>query len=150
MKILNSKEKRELLKKIDEQFEINENPLKEKVIIESGDGRIWTATRDIEKVNLKNEKIETIGLYIGKIEKTGGVRLSIEGSQIIGPFANKNVITIDRKQLEYWIRGINLNYASGKGYILLKYEKDHVGCGKLHEKGILNHTPKERRIRELI
>jgi NOL1/NOP2/fmu family ribosome biogenesis protein len=91
-----------------------------------------------------------VGNYFGRIDKRGELRLSIEGSMKTGPLAIRNVVELNDKELGEWIRGINLDKRTGmKGYVMLKHGKDFVGCGKAYSQGILNHVPKERRIKNL-
>ena len=106
-------------------------------------------SKDIRKLDL-HFRTENIGIYFGQIDKRGELRLSIEGAMLVGPTAKKNVVELNDKELEEWIRGINLDKKTGKqGYLILKHGGNFVGCGKAYSEGILNHVPKERRIKKL-
>ena len=88
-----------------------------------------------------------LGLYIGKIE-SGEIRLSIEGSQLIGPTAKKNVLEITEKQVRNWLRGQNLETNSKqKAFVILKHKKDFLGSGKMKKGKVINSVPKIRRIK---
>ncbi len=84
------------------------------------------------------------GLYFGTIEKEG-IRLSIEGSFIVGRLAKKNVIEVDDETAKKWMSGEDLELPV-KGYIILKWRKFFLGCGKGNGKIVKNYVPKERRI----
>ena len=95
MRYYNSKQKRELQKNIDKSWgatiELNE-------IIVGGKNKLWHATKTVKKINTQRMRVETLGVYFGKYDKRGDLRLSIEGSQKIGPNAVKNVVEIDDKE----------------------------------------------------
>ncbi len=114
-----------------------------------GKEKIHIVTRDIEKIDLKNLRINSIGLYIAEV-KNEQLRLSIEGSQLIGPSATKNVCEIDDEQIKKWFKGedikVNEEY---EGFVILKHNNDYVGSGKYKEGHILNFVPKARRLLEV-
>jgi len=84
------------------------------------------------------------GLYFGTLEKNG-IRLSIEGSFIVGKLAKKNVIELDDEDARRWMRGEDLKLPV-KGYVILKWKNFFLGCGKGNGKIVKNYVPKERRI----
>ena len=84
------------------------------------------------------------GLYFGSLEKNG-IRLSIEGSFIVGKLAKKNVIELDNEKARRWMSGEDLELPI-KGYVILKWKNFFLGCGKGNGKVIKNYVPKERRI----
>ena len=51
------------------------------------------------KLDLSKFRINSFGLYFGKIENSG-IRLSIPGTQLIGKSADKNIIEIDKKLIQ--------------------------------------------------
>jgi len=90
-------------------------------------------------------RINSLGLYFGKIEKDG-LRLSIEGSQLIGNKSKKNVIKLDDNQVKEWMAGEVLEIKDYKGFVIIKHKNDFLGCGKAKEDRILNFVPKTRRL----
>ncbi|MBW2971853.1 hypothetical protein KY359_02345, partial [Candidatus Woesearchaeota archaeon] len=113
----------------------------------SSKDRLYLADKDMEKVDFRNLRVDKIGLYVATVNDKG-VRLSIEGSQILGPYAEKNVVDINDDDLAAWLRGEDLarKPEGCEGFIILRNMDDFVGCGKVTEKGILNFVPKTRRI----
>ena len=147
MRFYNKKQKKELEKQIEKtwgaQIKINE-------IIEGGKNKLWHVSEDVKKIRTGRLRVETIGNYFARYDKRGELRLSIEGSMKVGPYAKRNVVRITEKELGEWIRGMNLDKkVENKGYVILKYENNYVGCGKAYSKGILNHVLKNRRIKKL-
>lgn len=111
--------------------------------------RIFIVTRDLDKVNIKNIRINSLGLYIAEV-KGEQLRLSIEGSQLIGPSATKNVCELTREQLQQWFKGEDVKVeGSYEGFVILKHNGDYVGSGKFKEGYILNFVPKARRLLEM-
>ena len=92
---------------------------------------------------IKN-KLNSIGIYFCKYEKDG-IRLSIEGSMLMKN-PKKNVIKLNKKQFEEWMKGNDLEIKHPKEYVLLEYENMVVGCGKSNEENIRNFIPKSRRM----
>ena len=84
------------------------------------------------------------GIYFGTLEKTG-IRLSIEGCYIIGKLATKNVLELEDEKARKWMAGEDIEYPIS-GYVILKWRKFYLGCGKGNGKVIRNYVPKERRI----
>ena len=131
---------------LQDQFGISS--LGDSILIKSSKEKLWLTNRDVLDVDFSKMRVETIGFYFGKIEKQG-IRLSIEGSQIVGEKATKNIIDIDEKQLFMWLRGFDLGIRCESDYVLLRCGNDFVGCGKRKTDGILNFIPKDRRIKSL-
>jgi NOL1/NOP2/fmu family ribosome biogenesis protein len=121
----------------------------EKLAFIRGRERIYVINRDIEKVDMTNLRVNSMGLYIAEV-KNDQLRLSIEGSQLIGPGATKNVHELSKEQLRKWFMGQDIDVEGPyEGFVILKYENDYVGSGKFKEGLILNFVPKTRRLLEM-
>ena len=77
--------------------------------------------------------------------------MSMEGAQLIGPHAKKNILDIDQDQLRLWMKGedVELNKAENlglNGFVLLRHNQEIIGCGKMKEGKVLNFVPKTRRV----
>ncbi len=116
------------------------------VFLMSTKNRIYLAHKDIGKVNLNKLKINTIGMYFAEFRKEK-LRLSIEGSQLIGPLAKKNVVELPDVFIIPWLRGIDIAFkAEGSDFVIIKNKSDFMGCGKVMQDKILNFIPKARRL----
>ena len=147
--IFNKHETHEMLKKLNEQFGINEIPGS---IVMKGSERMFFYTGSFGKDEIEAIEtkifIERIGIYLGKIEE-GGIRLSIEGTQILGSQITKNFFEISEEQAEQWMKGHELNVKTGlRGFVVIKCKSDFLGTGKASEEKIGNFIPKNRRLRE--
>lgn len=151
LKILNKKQKQEIIEKLDEQFEIEEISGKiimmgkEKLFLFSGS----FTDNEIKKLE-KLTVIERIGFYFAKIdEPTNKIRLSIEGSQILKNQIKKNIFDLNEKEAEQWMKGQELQIKTGKkDFLIIKYKEDYLGSGKASEEKIGNFIPKNRRLKE--
>ncbi|MBI4453076.1 hypothetical protein HY636_00360 [Candidatus Woesearchaeota archaeon] len=186
---LNRKRIKEIFKILETQYglkKVYEEKLNYVFMI-NGDNRINIIDPSISNINLDVLHISSLGLYFGELKenennKGSEMRLSIEGSQIIGPFATKNVVEISEGLMRLWIRGYDIeikvndnlkserkneiemkdynkkmndekknekleNAKQENAFVILKYKNDFFGCGRLKDGIILNHIPKERRIK---
>lgn len=148
LKILNKKEKQEIEKKLNHQFGIQKIP---GVILSRGRERLFLFSGNFNEKQIKNlEKIvpvERIGVYFAKIVDWQ-IRLSIEGTQILKNQITRDIFELNKEQAEEWMMGRELNLKSGKkGFLVMKYKDDFLGCGKASEHKIGNFIPKTRRLK---
>ena len=143
LKILNNKEIKEILNLIEKQWGAKLDL--DYAFLKNQKNKVFLINKDLSKIDTSKLRINSIGMYFCETEK--GIRLSIEGSQIIGKKATKNIVEIDEQQAKQWLKGedleINGNYS---GFVILKHKNYFLGCGKFKEDKILNYVGKERRI----
>ncbi len=89
-------------------------------------------------------KTEHYGVYFGKLEKNG-LRLSIEGSQFIGPSAQKGILGVEEDKAIRWMSGEDIE-GEVRGYVIIRWGNYYLGCGKGNGEKIRNFIPKGRRI----
>ena len=119
----------------------------------SGQDKLYIVHKDVAKIDFRKLRIDSMGLYVGEYRKKQ-LRLSIEGSQLVGPKATKNVVTVDKDGAIKWLRGEDLiveDYTPlGKetptGFVIIRWNDDYLGTGKMKDGAILNHVPKARRL----
>lgn len=145
LKILNGREIRKI-------YELIENQWGAKVRLDCGflqnnKDRIFIVGRDISKIDISKLRLNSIGMYFCEYGKVG-IRLSIEGSQIIGPKALKNVIELDEEETKKWFKGEDLekDCKGCTGFAILKHKNDFLGSGKCAGSRILNYIAKARRV----
>ncbi|MFH1848851.1 MAG: hypothetical protein ABH879_01540 [archaeon] len=114
------------------------------VYLRSTKGKIFVVNRDIEWADFERLNINSVGLYIAEVCHDG-IRLSIEGSQLVGPTASKNVIDADDEEARKWLSGQELD-REASGYVIIRHGSDYLGCGKGAVKRIMNFVPKIRRL----
>ncbi|MBS3125189.1 hypothetical protein J4211_02970 [Candidatus Woesearchaeota archaeon] len=108
--------------------------------------KIAMIARTIETVIDKKIRINSAGLYIAEV-KEDQLRLSIEGAQLVGPHATKNVCEFSREQVREWLQGKDIAVDEVfSEFVIVKYGNDYLGSGKYKEGLILNFVPKARRL----
>lgn len=146
LKILNTKEIKNIKKIIKNHWGADTEL--DYAFLMNDKGKIFIINREIGEIDLSKLNINNIGLYFGEL-MFGELRLSIEGSQIIGTFTKKNIVNLNEKQTEEWMQGNDVSVESKNlnlnGFIIIKHDKDFLGSGKYKEGKILNYVPKERR-----
>ena len=145
LKILNSKEIKEIYELLHEQWGAK---LKlDYGFLKNNKNRVFIVSKDISKIDISKLRINSVGIYFCEIDKAG-IRLSIEGSQIVGPKAKKNVVEIDDEETKRWFKGedIEKDCMDCSGFIILKNKNDFLGSGKYSKDKILNYVGKTRRI----
>ncbi len=154
LRVLNSKERKRILQNLQEQFGIEEV---EGIILQKGKERIFLyqgslSADEIIKIETL-VPIERIGMYFGKIVEdrysSDNVRMSIEGTQLLKDQIKKNIFELNEDQADKWMKGQDLEIKSGlKGFVVMKYKEEFLGCGKASEEKIGNFIPKNRRLRD--
>ena len=111
--------------------------------------RVCLLSRDIDNISVKNIRINSLGLYIAEV-KNDTLRLSIEGAQLIGPFAKKNICEVNQEQMREWFKGNDVVISDKfDGFVIMKCGSDFIGSGRFKDDHIINFVPKARRIMEM-
>lgn len=144
LKILNKKQTKEILNLIKKQWEADFKS--DFAFLKNEKGKVFLLNKDISKINLEKIRINNLGLYFAKIINNE-IRLSIEGSQLVGPIATKNILELNANQTKEWMSGNDLEIKGDyKGFLLIKYNNDFLGCGKYREGKVFNFVGKARRV----
>jgi NOL1/NOP2/fmu family ribosome biogenesis protein len=154
LQIFNSKEKAQFEKKLNTQFGIQKIP---GILLRSGTERIFLFQGDLSEKQIteldKNISIERIGTYFAKEEESkianGGIRLSIEGTQILKDQIKENTFELNAQQTDQWMKGHELDIQTGKNdFLIMSHKGDFLGTGKSSALKISNYIPKNRRLKE--
>src|SRR3989344_962301 len=111
---LNNKQVKSIRAFLKEQYGFSEE-LDYQFLLSNKDN-LYAINKDIEKIDLSDARVNSLGLYIGELRQ-GQLRMSMEGAQLIGPHAKKNILDIDQDQLRLWMKGedVELNKAENLG-----------------------------------
>jgi len=146
LKILNSREIKEIYCLIEGQWGAK---LKlDYAFLKNSKGRVFIVNRDISKIDFSKLRINSVGMYFCETDELG-IRLSIEGSQIVGPKATKNIAEIREEQARQWFKGEDLEIegkSNYSGFVIIKHNDDFLGSGKYRNGKILNYVNKGRRV----
>jgi NOL1/NOP2/fmu family ribosome biogenesis protein len=157
LSILNTREKQKIIGNLKELYGFSGQI--EGALMMNNQQKIFLITPDIAKISRDQDKelrLDAAGLYIGKAE-VSGIRLSIEGSQLIGPHASKHVLEIDEQHLEPWVKGEDFEVSAEEknktndeeGFFIIKLGKDYLGCASIKNGRVKSFVSKERRLKNL-
>lgn len=149
MRLLKKKEADNILFELKEAYDHNED-LSSFYYFVNNEGKVWITNNNMQGIGLEGLRVEGLGLYFCFLEKKN-IRLSIEGAQLIGSTAKKNIIKISKDDAQEWIRGFNLkNSSSYRGYVIISEDDNILGVGFSDGEGnIRNLVPKKRRVQNL-
>lgn len=148
LKILNSKEIKEIFGIIDKQW--NAKIKLDYGFLKNQKGRYFVINKDISKIDLSKLRLNSVGMYFCEIDGKG-IRLSIEGAQVIGPKAKKNVVELNDDETKKLFKGedIEKECKDCTGFVILKHKNDFLGTGKYSNGKILNYVSKTRRVNQI-
>ena len=154
LKILNSKEAKEIFAALKEQFGADYTKLLKKYgILINHENKIFIVNREFGMLDTSKVRINSLGMYIGEFYN-GQLRTSIEGSQLLGKAATKNVFELSKEQEREWLRGKDLFMEhENTGFLIMKCKntiagdsEDFLGAGKFKDGKLMNFVSKNRRI----
>ncbi|MCL7398279.1 MAG: hypothetical protein LZ165_04435 [Thaumarchaeota archaeon] len=146
--LLNSSKKSAFQTLLERQYGAED--FSDKVLIQAGEGKIRLTTSDTIKVAEKMRGVQSLGLYIAKIEGQEVV-LSIEGSQILCNKITRNRIELTEEQAKLWMEGapIQLDKFTAVKYVVAFYKHLCLGCGRVSADGkVYPQVPKWRRLQQ--
>jgi len=143
--ILNSKKVKEISEALKKQFGFKEKL--DYAFIQTQKNKIYLVNKDIGQIDFQKLKVNSFGMYFCEW-KHNTVRLSIEGSQLIGPKAEKNILELDDKQIIQWmnVKELEIDKDLNKEFLIIKNHTDFLGSGKIINNKLLNFVPKTRRL----
>jgi|SRR3989338_7350450 len=147
MKFLNSKQKRAVQQELEEVYGI---PELNYLLIEFGKKHIrgFSGNLTREEIFQLSElaNIEVIGMYLIS-QKDDDMRLNFDAVSLFRNQITKKIVEIDKKQLDLWMRGYDLDISCERGIVVLKFQDNLVGIGKSNTEKIFNYVPKERKLK---
>jgi len=145
--ILNKKGVEEIERIVEANYGVKIDLQKFLVLKTGVDEKVWIASRDLEKIDLKNLRVNSVGLYFGKVKRNKKIKLSIEGCQIVK--AKKNFVNVNKAQAESFMSGKDIELTDVSGceqgnFIFVKHGNNWLGVGKLSNTRLENLNPKSR------
>ena len=146
LNLMNKKQTKEILALIKKQFDADTN-FENYAFFMSEKDKVYIINRDIDMIDFQSLRIDNIGMYLAHV-KDNKIRLSIEGSQLIGQSAKKNVYELNESESKQWIMGEDIETENdSEEFVLIKHNNDFFGTGKIKNKKILNFVTKGRRLK---
>ncbi|MEM2115440.1 MAG: hypothetical protein QW524_00530 [Candidatus Woesearchaeota archaeon] len=141
MKFLKKKDKERILSEINNYF--GSSFWCDDLMYLTKNDKIYLVSKDVRIVDLSKFNVRNAGLYFGQI-MNDGIRLSVEGSQLIGKTATKRILEADEnilQKLKFDKELIDLE----NGYYLVRFRGFFLGCIFIKSKTFYNYIPKARR-----
>jgi len=147
LNFLNTREVKKIREQITAQFGFF--PQGDYAFLQNDNDRLLMVNKDVAKLELKNLRIDRMGLYLGEM-KPNHIRLSKEGAQLLVKLGGKkvtNIVDIDAQDVEIYFKGDDLTKDLGteNRLIILRYQNEILGCASYKEGKILNFLPKIHR-----
>jgi NOL1/NOP2/fmu family ribosome biogenesis protein len=150
MKVLEKEEVENLERMIEKNYGTRVG-LNQFLVLLSSEEKIWLASKEIMNLDMRKFPVNSIGMNFGKIKRNDKVNLTIEGSQMVGKLATKNVVALDEQEAQKFMQGsdvkpqqeINCEYHN---FAIVKSGEDVLGSSPLTEEGLQNLLPKSRRV----
>ncbi len=143
LEVLNTRHVKDIMKMLEGQFGVTEKL--QLGFLRSNKDKVYVINKDVDRVDIKDFRVDSIGMYFGAYMKDG-FRLSIEGSQLVGRLAKKNVLELMDEEKHEWMKGNDIGIEKEDGFYIVKWKDDFLGCGKLKNNKLLNSVPKPRRL----
>ena len=97
---------------------------------------------------LKEMNVQSIGIAIARVGRV--IKPTSNFLQIFGKYAKKKIVKLDEKEALDYIKGLDIKKdCREKGYVIVKFGEDVLGCGLAKEGWIKNQIPKARRVKKL-
>ena len=143
---LNRKEIKHILCQLEEQWGFTQDL--DYAFFMNNQRRVALVNKEFALVVDAKLRINSVGLYFCELMENGEVRLSIEGSQLIGPHSTKNIVSVDFVSAKQWMFGQDLEIPFGEAttFVILKHGNYFLGCGRYKNGVVSNHVSKNRRI----
>ncbi|MEM5834427.1 MAG: hypothetical protein QXQ69_01095 [Candidatus Aenigmatarchaeota archaeon] len=125
--------------------------LKDFGVAKDKEEKIWLTSKEVLNFDFSKLQVNSLGFNFGKLKRNEKIHLTIEGSQIVGKNATKNIVILNQENALKFMQGldvkpekkINCEYHN---FVIVKFKDKILGSSLLTEQGIKNMIPKSRRI----
>jgi len=149
-KVLTEKEINEIEKIIERNYGLS-NTLKNFIVFMTSEDKIWITAKEVFNFNKEKLRVNSIGLYIGKLKRNNKINLSLEGIHLFANKPNRNVVVVNEEKMKKFMQGSDVVpdekiNCETDNFVLVKYLNDFIGIGIWREDKVENLVPKSRRI----
>ena len=157
---LNSKARKLFYEKVNTYFGIDKDFKLDGILFKTTKNKYYLVDNKLAEIAEVNYRAKVLGLYIAEINDYGELRLSMDGSQLLGPLATEHLLELNETEKDRFIRGEDLDVSEkieslnlkNQYYILYFVDdfgrKNYLGCSKIKNEKLLNFIPKGRRVRD--
>ncbi len=144
---IKSGEKKRIVQELEQTYGISELNY---LLLETGKRKIRGFSGHLSKEEILKMadflNVELIGMYLLN-KRDGDARLNFDAVSLLRNGITKNRVKITKKQLDFWIRGQDLEIPGFNGLVAIEYDGELIGVGKSNGTKIFNYVPKERKLK---
>ena len=142
MRLLERKERKQFLSLLQKQFGFSGDL--DYAFFINEQKKVFIVNKEVDDVLHGKVRIQSVGLYIAEWSDHH-VRLSIEGSQLLGDGSTSVMVT--DAEARAWMKGNDVEKdVPGKGFVIIKNGSDYLGSGKIGKGVVYNYIGKNRRL----
>ena len=121
------------------------------VLAKTSEEKIWVVAKDIKGLDISKLKVISAGLYLGRLKANNKIILSIEGCQLVGKYATRNIAILNEAEAKKFVQGMDADVEKSvdceeRNFVLVKHENDFLGSGKFLANRVENLISKGRRL----
>ena len=141
---MNSKDTKQVYALLNKQFGFEKKL--DYAFFKNEKNKVFIINKDIKDIHMDKLRVNSLGMYFCEFPFPNQIRLSIEGSQLIGNDCTTNIAELNEEEIQEWRKGYDLQKSVPEGFVIIKHKNNFYGCGKATKEKILNYFPKTRRI----
>jgi NOL1/NOP2/fmu family ribosome biogenesis protein len=150
MKILDKEEVESIERTVEKNYGTEVN-LRKFLVLKTFEEKIWLVTKDLMGIDFDKLQINSIGMNFGKLKRNDKINLTVEGSQMVGAKATKNICILNEVNAQKFMQGSDVKpdkeiNCECHNFSIIKFGEDILGSSLLTEDGIKNLLPRSRRI----
>jgi NOL1/NOP2/fmu family ribosome biogenesis protein len=150
IKFFSRKEKERIEKLIEKNYGAKLD-LSDVILAKTSNEKVWILSKDVGKLDISKLKVISVGLYLGRLKANEKILLSIEGCQLVGKQAERNIAILNEVEAGKFIQGQDVEVEKSvdceeRNFVLVKYKNDFLGSGKFVNNKVENLVSKSRRL----
>ena len=150
IKFFSRKENKRIEKIIEKNYGAKLN-LSDVILAKTSNEKVWILAKDFKKLDTSKLKVVSAGLYLGRLKANEKILLSIEGCQLVGKHAQKNIAILNEAEAKKFVQGQDVEVEKSldceeRNFVLVKHKNDFLGSGKFVNNKVENLVSKSRRL----
>jgi NOL1/NOP2/fmu family ribosome biogenesis protein len=121
------------------------------ILAKTSDEKVWILAKDVKKLDISRLEVISAGLYLGRLKANEKILLSIEGCQLVGKQAKRNIAILNEVETRKFVQGQDVEVEKSveceeRNFVLVKHKDDFLGSGKFVNNKVENLVSKSRRL----
>jgi NOL1/NOP2/fmu family ribosome biogenesis protein len=121
------------------------------ILAKTSDEKVWILAKDVKRLDISRLEVISAGLYLGRLKANEKILLSIEGCQLVGKQAKRNIAILNEVETRKFVQGQDVEVEKSveceeRNFVLVKHKDDFLGSGKFVNNKVENLVSKSRRL----